>query len=31
VECGIYAEILAGGTLASGDRLALEQASLAFA
>jgi hypothetical protein len=31
VDCGIYAEILAGGTLASGDRLALEQASLAFA
>jgi uncharacterized protein YcbX len=31
VDCGIYAEILAGGTLTPGDELALEQASLALA
>ena len=30
-DCGIYAEVLAGGSLAHGDELGLEQASLALA
>jgi hypothetical protein len=29
-DCGIYAEVLAGGPLAEGDSLGLEQAALAL-